>query len=141
MGYCQREVFVDVLPETGPRLSYCDLTPETVHEFLEEIFVRGNLRNRFLLGRIGDGKGPLADIPPVEEVPFFRHQKKVVLENCGQIDPTSLDSALAAGVFRAAAKALHTVTPVEALRRGSGVRPAGTGRRRFPHRAEVAGGP
>ncbi len=113
VGYCQREVFVDVLAESGPRLSYCDLTPETAHEFLEEIFVRGNFRNRFLLGRIGEGEGPLADVPPVREVPFFRHQKKVVLENCGQIDPTSLDSAIAAGVFRSAAKALHTMTPVE----------------------------
>ena len=28
VGYCQREVFVDLVMENGTRLSYCDLTPE-----------------------------------------------------------------------------------------------------------------
>jgi NADH-quinone oxidoreductase subunit F len=36
-----------------------------------------------------------------------------VLENCGVVDPASLDSALAAGGFRAAVKALTTMTPAE----------------------------
>ncbi len=113
VGFCQREVFVDYLAAGGPRLTYCDLTPENVNEFLEEVFGRGNLRNRFLLGRTGNGNGSWGEIPAVEEVPYFRHQKKVVLENCGMIDPTSLDAALAAGAFRAATRALLTLTPAE----------------------------
>jgi NADH:ubiquinone oxidoreductase subunit F (NADH-binding)/Pyruvate/2-oxoacid:ferredoxin oxidoreductase delta subunit len=113
VGYCQREVFVDLVMENGTRLSYCDLTSENAHEFLEEVFVRKNYKNRFLLGQVGNGRGPLADVPSVNEVPFFRKQKKMVLENCGQIDPSSLDAALAAGTFRAATKVLHQMTPAE----------------------------
>ena len=52
-------------------------------------------------------------MPLVSAAPFFARQTKVVLENCGVIDPRSLDAALAAGGFRAAAKALTTMTPAE----------------------------
>ncbi len=51
VGYCQREVFADLQPADGPRLSYCDLSPENVGEFLDEVFVKGELKNRFLYGR------------------------------------------------------------------------------------------
>jgi len=113
VGYCQREVFVDLLTESAPRLSYCDVTPDNVTELLEEVYVRGNLRNRFLLGRWDDGDGSLSDIPLLQDTPFFKRQCKVVLENCGRIDPSSLDAALAAGAFKAAARALQTMTPAE----------------------------
>jgi NADH:ubiquinone oxidoreductase subunit F (NADH-binding)/(2Fe-2S) ferredoxin/ferredoxin len=113
VGFCQREVFVDVLEGDGPRLSYCDVTPENVDELLDLVLVRGERVNRFLLGRHGEGRGALAAVPPVAEAPFFRHQVKAVLSNCGLIDPGSLDAALAAGAFRAAGRVLGGLTPTE----------------------------
>ncbi|MCX8032438.1 MAG: NADH-quinone oxidoreductase subunit NuoF [Thermoleophilia bacterium] len=112
VGFCQREVFVDLDRGDGIRLSYCDLTPENVTEFLEAIFEKGDLRNRFLFGRYGEHPD-FADVALVADTPFFARQKRVVLENCGVIDPTSLDAALAAGGFAAAAKALTTMTREE----------------------------
>jgi NADH:ubiquinone oxidoreductase subunit F (NADH-binding)/(2Fe-2S) ferredoxin len=109
IGFCQREVFVDI--QTGEdRLAYCDITPDNVTALLEEVLVKGNLVNGWLLGRHG---GARAGIPGINDAPFFRRQTKVVLENCGVIDPGSLDAALAAGAFRAAEKALLTMTPAE----------------------------
>lgn len=32
--------------------------------------------------------------------PFFRHQRRIVLENCGRIDPESIEEALATGAYR-----------------------------------------
>jgi NADH:ubiquinone oxidoreductase subunit F (NADH-binding)/Pyruvate/2-oxoacid:ferredoxin oxidoreductase delta subunit len=113
VGYCQREVFVDLQTGSSPRLSYCDVTPENVTELLEEIFLKGHLKNRFLLARWDDADGSLADVPLLKDTPFFRHQTKVVLENCGRIDPASLDAALATGAFKAAARAIQTMTPAE----------------------------
>jgi NADH:ubiquinone oxidoreductase subunit F (NADH-binding)/Pyruvate/2-oxoacid:ferredoxin oxidoreductase delta subunit len=113
VGYCQREVFIDLLTGSSPRLSYCDVTPDNVNELLEEIFLKGNLKNRFLLGRWGAADGSLDDVPLLKDTPFFKRQNKVVLENCGCIDPSSLDAALAAGAFKAAARVLHTMTPAE----------------------------
>ncbi|MDA8126528.1 MAG: CCxxC motif-containing NuoF prefix domain-containing protein [Deltaproteobacteria bacterium] len=113
VGYCQREVFLDLLSGTAPRLAYCDITPDNITELLEELYVKGNLKNRFLLGRWDDADGTLAEVPLLKDTPFFKRQCKVVLENCGRIDPASLDAALAAGAFKAAAKALQTMTPAE----------------------------
>ncbi len=36
---------------SGPRLSYSDLSPENAEEFLDLVFVKGELNNRFLYGR------------------------------------------------------------------------------------------
>ena len=47
------------------------------------------------------------------DTPFFARQTRVVLDNCGLVDPASLDAALAAGGFAAAASALTTMTPEE----------------------------
>ena len=127
VGYCQREVFIDLQPPDGLRLSYCDLSPENVDEFLEAVFVSGELKNRFLYGSYAartpeglvagkshsnDAAG-LEDVPLVTDTAFFARQTRVVLENCGMIDPASLDAALAAGGFAAAASALTAMTPRE----------------------------
>jgi NADH:ubiquinone oxidoreductase subunit F (NADH-binding)/ferredoxin len=130
-GYCQREVFIDFQGADGRRLSYCDLSPDNIEEFLEAVFERGDLRNRFLYGRCGEASG-FEDIPLVAETPFFEHQTRVVLDNCGLIDPASLDSALGAGGFAAAARALTTMTREEVCEAviGSGLR--GRGGAGFP---------
>lgn len=112
VGFCQREVFVDLALGDGLRLSYCDLTPENLKEFLEAVFEKDQLRNRFLYGRYGEASS-FEDVPRVTDTPFFARQRRVVLENCGLIDPTSLDAALAAGGFAAAARALTTLTREE----------------------------
>ena len=120
VGYCQREVFVDMRGRDGVRLSYCDLGPDTVAEFLESVFERGELRNRFLYGRYPDpssaagaGSPSYEDIPLIGETPFFERQTRVVLQNCGVIDPGSVDAALAAGGFSSAVRALTTMTREE----------------------------
>ena len=113
VGYCQREVFMDLLSGSAPRLSYCDITPDNITELLEEIYVKRNLKNRFLLGRWDDADGSFSEVPLLKDTPFFKRQSKVVLENCGRIDPASLDAALAMGAFRAAARAIQTMTPAE----------------------------
>ncbi len=77
------------------------------------MFGDGELHNRFLLGRYDDPDDLYRGVRPVGETPFFARQTKVVLENCGVIDPATLDAALAAGGFRAAARALATMTPAE----------------------------
>jgi NADH:ubiquinone oxidoreductase subunit F (NADH-binding) len=39
------------------------------------------------------------------------HETRIVLENCGRIDPESLDEAVAAGAYQAIAKVLEDTTP------------------------------
>jgi NADH:ubiquinone oxidoreductase subunit F (NADH-binding)/Pyruvate/2-oxoacid:ferredoxin oxidoreductase delta subunit len=113
IGYCQRELFVDVQISDGPRLAYADINPGNIDQLLEEIFLKNKLRNGFLFGRHGEAGAAWSDVPEVSSTDFFKRQTKVVLRNAGIIDPGSLDSALAAGAFRSAARALCTMTPEE----------------------------
>jgi NADH:ubiquinone oxidoreductase subunit F (NADH-binding) len=53
-------------------------------------------------------------IPYMDEVPFFRHQKLIVLRNKG-IDPELIDEYIARDGYRAAAKALLEMTPEEII--------------------------
>lgn len=49
-------------------------------------------------------------VPYLEDVPFFSHQKLIVLKNKG-IDPESIDAYVARDGYKAAAKALVDMTP------------------------------
>ncbi len=113
VGFCQKEVFVDFLLGQGPRLSYCGINPQNIEELLDEVLIKKNMKNRFLYARLNEATEDLSDIPLIKDTPFFRLQHKLVLENCGIIDPSSLDAALAAGAFQAAAKVVRDMTPAQ----------------------------
>ncbi|MCP9848826.1 NuoF family protein [Cyanobium sp. Morenito 9A2] len=59
--------------------------------------------------------------------PFFRLQRRIVLENCGRIDPESIDEAIAAGAYVQLKRAVASSSPeavIERIRR-SGLRGRG----------------
>ncbi len=69
------------------------------------------------------------------ELPFFKHQTKLVLKNCGKIDPKKIEDYIAAGGYQAMSKALTTMNSdqiiaevtLSVLRgRGGGGFPTGT---------------
>jgi bidirectional [NiFe] hydrogenase diaphorase subunit len=60
----------------------------------------------------GAAAGRLA-LPP--DAPFFRRQRRIVLENCGCIDPRRIEEAIAAGGYRALYDALRRMTPTEVI--------------------------
>ncbi len=49
-------------------------------------------------------------IPFIEDLPFFAHQKRVVLGNCGCYDPESIEEYIARGGYRAFVKAIRHYT-------------------------------
>jgi hypothetical protein len=63
VGYCQRELFVDVQLADGPRLAYADINLGNIDQLLEAVFVRKELRNPFLYGRHGNAGAECNDIP------------------------------------------------------------------------------
>lgn len=113
IGYCQRELLVDIALPGSPRIAYCDVKLSNIDDLLRQVLLHGELVNGFVLGRHDDTAGPLSALPTIGSVPFFAGQQKLVLENCGVIDPVSLDSALAAGAFRGLSQALSSMTPAE----------------------------
>ncbi len=106
IGYCKAEPIMDVVTESGHRISYSNVTSEVAGFILDEVFVRKNYKLDGLLGQFKNGKDPLPGIPMIHEHPYFRKQVKYVLRNCGVIDPESIADYRAAGGFQGFQRAL-----------------------------------
>lgn len=106
MGYCKAEPIMDVVADTGHRVSYGNVTPEVAGFILDEVLVRKNYKLDGLLGQFKNGVTPLAGIPMLEEHAYFRKQVKYVLRNCGVIDPESIADYRAHGGFKGLERAL-----------------------------------
>ena len=102
VGYCAREVIVDVKLPGRPRVSYCEVLPSDIPAIVERTVLRGELIEEKLLGVAShDGAQAWEWQPLLDELPFFARQKKINLENCGVMDPESIDAYLVRGGYRA----------------------------------------
>ncbi len=59
------------------------------------------------------GKKPVKRLALPSDMPFFRRQQKVVLENSGLIDPERLEEYVAAGGYSGLVKALTEMSPAD----------------------------
>ncbi|MBI1939511.1 MAG: 4Fe-4S binding protein [Ignavibacteriales bacterium] len=108
IGYCAKEPIVDIKLPGKDRISYCEVLPKDVSEFIKTTIVEGGVYKKKLLGTFGKGT---ETVPNINETPFFKRQQKVVLANCGVINPNSIDEYIASGGFKALDKALRIMTP------------------------------
>ena len=71
-------------------------------------------------------------IPRLKDLDFFGSQKRVILRDCGSIDPMSIKEAMARGTYRGAFKALTKDRPEKTIEtvKQSGLR--GRGGAAFP---------
>ncbi len=129
IGYCAKEVIVDIKLPGQPRISYCEITPKLVSKLIQKTIVEKNVFTEKLLG--AHEKNEMG-VPTLKEDPFFKHQLKIVLEHCGIINPTSIDTYIAHGGFKAFDKVLRLMTPYEVIKevQASGLR--GRGGAGFP---------
>ena len=126
VGYCAKEVIVDVKLPGMDRISYCEITPKIVPKLIQKTIVEKGIFKEKLLGTYGN---PDADVPAINDVPFFKHQLKIVLRNCGVINPASIDSYIASDGFKALDKVLRLMKPDEIIKEitSSGLRGRGGG--------------
>lgn len=112
IGLCSEEPIVDVQLPGRNRVSFSKVTENNVTEILEPVFSDGKLKNAFFQF---DQKGlkKWEKVPFMKEHSFFQDQTRWVLENCGVIDPNSLDEYIAHGGYKALSKALSKNTSSE----------------------------
>ena len=117
IGACHREPQIEVRPEQGGRFLYGELDPEKINRIIEEHLVAGKPVAEYL-------------IPP--DYPYLARQMKIVLANCGLINPESIDDYLAADGYEALRRAVTEMSPEEVIReiKASGLR--GRGGAGFP---------
>jgi len=103
VGYCQKEVIVDIVKPGFPKLSYGNVTPDNAEELLKSVLIDGKNNLNLIIGKYRTkeeiNKEDLAEIPYIDELPFFKKQRRLVLKNCGQINPLSIDEYIAADGF------------------------------------------
>ena len=126
VGACAAEPIVDIKLPGGDRVSYCRVTPKIVSKLIKKTLVDKGVFQENLLGTYGKTNGEVINI---NEKPFFKHQLKIVLENCGVVNPTSIDAYIANGGFKSLDKVLCHMTQEEVVKDilASGLRGRGGG--------------
>ena len=126
-GLCALGPIMIVYPEGA---FYSQMTPEHARTVAEKHLVKGGeLVKELLYAETVHKDG---SVIPFSEIPFYKHQMRIALRNCGVIAAESIEEAIAAGDYQALAKVLTSMTPDEVIAeiKASGLR--GRGGAGFP---------
>jgi NADH-quinone oxidoreductase subunit F len=104
IGLCYVEPLVEIVKPGQPGIFYGNLTPELMAEIVRDYLVGDNPRPDLALGTRGEGD--VAGIPRLFDLPVLKPQVRIVVRNCGNIDPTDIDHYIANGGYDGLAKAL-----------------------------------
>ena len=63
----------------------------------------------------GLGKKPVKELQASRKIPFFSRQHRVVLDNCGRVDPERIEDYISLGGYSALLKALNEMRPPEVI--------------------------
>ena len=106
-GFCERGTVVIVLPD---EICYLHVKPDDVSEIVQKTLIEKKPVDR-LLYEGPDGKKVVRE----GEIPFYKHQNRVIFGNNRFIDPRNIDDYIALGGYGALAKALFEMSPEQAL--------------------------
>jgi len=124
-GFCERGPLMIVEPE---KTFYTRVTAEDVPEIVTSHLIGGQVVERLLY--VDPASGEKA--PTYETVPFYARQKRLLLANCGHINPESIADYVAKDGYLALTKVLFEMTPEQVIEemKSSGLR--GRGGAGFP---------
>jgi NADH-quinone oxidoreductase subunit F len=126
IGMCYREPLIEVR-ENGRRVIYGEVTPQRAEEILTRHVIGGEILDDYVVYRLERGAAASGS-----EADFMAPQERIVLRNCGVIDPESIEEYEAAGGYQALRQALRDMTPAQIIEvmKASGLR--GRGGAGFP---------
>jgi NADH-quinone oxidoreductase subunit F len=121
-GFCERGPVVVIHPQG---IFYERMQPQDAAEVVERTIVHDEIVERLLYTDPATGK----QIVYERDVPFYKHQTRLVMAHNGLIDPTSIEDYIAVGGYGALLKILYTMQPDEVLNavKKSGLRGRGGG--------------
>ena len=107
-GLCEMGPVVIVYPEGA---FYARVKEENVEEIVQEHLVKGRIVQHLLHH---ESSGEEVEVS-LNEIEFYKKQKRVALRNCGVIDPEKIEEYIAFDGYRALAKALTEMTQQEVI--------------------------
>jgi len=116
IGLCYREVLVEVRDGGGRRTLYGEVTPERAERIVAEHVRQGRIVAEWA----------------VDTDEAFRKQRRIVLRNCGAIDPASLEEYRARDGYRALECVLAAMSPAQVIEVIADSRLRGRGGAGFP---------
>jgi len=121
-GMCEFGPIVVVYPEGT---FYSQVKPADVAEIVEEHLYKGRIVNRLLY------KEPISaqKVCHYKEIPFYGKQHRIVLSNCGYINPDNIDEYISRDGYQALGKCLTELSPAAVIdeMKKSGLRGRGGG--------------
>ncbi len=108
-GFCEKGPIVKVMPDNT---FYVQVKPEDAQTIVEEHIIKGRKVTRLLY------KDPVSkeSISDSKQMVFFKKQLRIVLRNCGFINPENIDEYIARDGYQALGKVLTTMTPEEVIK-------------------------
>ena len=106
-GFCEKGPIVKVLPEDA---FYVEVKPSDAEEIVKETLIKGRIVKRLAYV---DESGKTSAVP--EEIGFYQKQMRIVLRNCGLIDPEKIDEYIARDGYAALEKVLFEMTPDQVI--------------------------
>ncbi len=125
-GFCELGPVMVVYPEG---ISYFKIKPDDIDDIINETLSQGKVVDRLLYV---DPEGNV--ITKEHDIPFYKHQNRVVFGSNQSIDPENIDDYLALDGYKALATCIGSLSPEEVLEivkkaklrgRGGGGFPAG----------------
>ena len=102
IGTCYLEPIVDVYNDEGAlEARYVKCTTDKVERIVEEHLMGGKPVEEFMI--------------PAEDEAFLSQQQRIVLRNCGQINPEKIEEYIATGGYEAARKVITSMTPNQVI--------------------------
>ncbi len=137
-GLCALGPIVLIYPEGA---FYSQVKLEDIPRIVEEHIVGGNVVKELLYKETIDENG---NIKALNETPFYKKQMRLVLKNCGEINPENITEYFAVDGYKALAKSLMNMSREEVIKqvKESGLRGRGGGgfptgmKWEFTHNAE-----
>ncbi|MDR2349018.1 MAG: NAD(P)H-dependent oxidoreductase subunit E, partial [Deltaproteobacteria bacterium] len=107
-GFCEMGPLIVVYPND---VYYVHLKPEDIPEIVEETLKNGKPVERLLY----HDRESLQPVVHYKEIEFYSKQQRILLTNCGQINPESVMEYIANDGYKGLAKALSMKNNTEAL--------------------------
>ncbi len=123
-GLCAKGPIVVIRPQD---IFYSNVTPDDCKEIIETHIKGGKIVERLLCK---DTDGTL--VKRLDDLSFYKKQKRIALQNCGKIDPENIDEYIAFDGYKALEKVLFQMKEEEVIQEitDSGLR--GRGGAGFP---------
>ena len=120
MGPCDYGPVMVIYPEG---IFYKKVTPDDVPEIVSEHFIKGRPVGRLMM------QEEEKTFSAQKDVPFYQKQVKVALENCGYLNPESMEEYIATGGYEALGTVLTEMKPQDVINviKESGLRGRGGG--------------